>query len=316
MPKRIFIFVLALPLLAAGCSKESNAARADAPAPKAAPRAEAKPPLSAEEAARLLPGFPMQDVPPTMRRALVTMAEDEFVFDGSPFTLAGCVRDDRPCKDEALRGLSLLHRLMQAGAKENEALAAYNRYYGSFKERNEVDISGASCMGPEGAAITLVEFSDFSCPYCDAARPILKAAMAGRDDVRLCFMQFPLPGHPHSLSAAQATIFAAKHGKFWQLHDLIFDNQRRLSDATIRSLVEQVGLDTKALAAAVMSGELAAEVEKQKNEGLRLGVQGTPSIFVNGRRYELPLRPDFLQLTFDDELRWKQNGAKWSRAEP
>jgi len=314
MHTRTYIFAIALSVLALGCNEPKAAARPETPPPAPTPRVEPKAPISAEEAARLLPGFPMDKVPAQLRGTLVKLAEDEFVFDGSPFTLAGCLRDDRPCKAEAMRGLELLWRLLEAGARDDEALATYGRYYGSFEKRNEIDLSGAVCMGPEGAPITLVEFSDFSCPYCNAARPILKAAMAGRDDVRLCFMQFPLPGHPHSMSAAQATAFAARHGKFWQLHDLIFDNQRKLSDATIRSLVEQVGLDVKALVAAVQSGELAAEVEKQKNEGLRLGVQGTPTIFVNGRKFELPLRPDFLQLTFDDELRWKQNGATWSRA--
>ncbi len=314
MRKPIHLLILALPLLAWSCSKESGTAKAEAPV--RAPKAEVQTPLSLEEASRLLPGFPMEEVPAHLRRAFVSMAEDEFVFDGSPFTLAGCLRDDRPCKEEAKRGLSLLLRLLQAGARENEALAAYNRYYGSFDKRSEIDLEGAACMGPEDAAVTLVEFSDFECPYCDAARPILKAAMAGRDDVRLCFMQFPLPGHPHSMSAAQATVFAHKHGKFWELHDLIFDNQRRLSDATIRSLVEQAGLDMKALMAEIQSGELAAVVEKQKNEGLRLGVQGTPTIFVNGRRFELPLRAEFMQLTVEDELRWSKNGARWSRAEP
>lgn len=314
MPKRIFIFVLALCLPALACSKESGTARAAPPA--ADPPKEVQAPLSEEEAARLLPGFPMKDVPPPMRRSLVSMAEDEFVFDGTPSTLAGCLRDDRPCKEEAIRGISLLLRLTQAGARESEALAAYNRYYGSFGERQEIEVEEAACIGPSDAAVTLVEFSDFSCPYCNAARPILKEAMAGRSDVRLCFLQFPLPGNPHSMSAAQATVFAGRHGKFWQLHDLIFDNQRQLSDATIRSLVERTGLDMQALAGAIQSGELAKEVEKQKNLGLRLGVQGTPTIFVNGRKYELPLRPDFLRLTIDDELRWKNNGAKWSRAEP
>lgn len=317
MRKRIHIAFLVLPLLALACSQESGTAKAaPQPTPSPAPKAEARRPISEEEAARLLPGFPVQDVPAQFRQTLVSMAEDEFVFDGSPFTLAGCLRDDRPCKEEAIRGLSLLLRLLQAGARENEALAAYNRYYGSFRNRSEIDLSGAACTGPEDAAVTLVEFSDFECPYCDAARPILKSAMAGRSDVRLCFMHFPLPGHAHAMSAAQATVFAQRHGKFWQLHDLLFDNQRRLSDSTIRSLVEQVGLDTKALVEAIRSGELAAVVDKQKSEGVKLGVQGTPTIFINGRKLELPLRADFLQLTLDDELRWKSNGSTWSRAEP
>lgn len=317
MRKRIHIAFLVLPLLALACSQESGTAKAaPQPTPSPAPKAEARRPISEEEAARLLPGFPVQDVPAQFRQTLVSMAEDEFVFDGSPFTLAGCLRDDRPCKEEAIRGLSLLLRLLQAGARESEALATYNRYYNSFASRSEIDLSGAACTGPENAAVTLVEFSDFECPYCDAARPLLKAAIAGRNDVRLCFMHFPLPGHPHAMSAAQAAIFAHRHGKFWEMHDLLFDNQRRLSDSLIRSLVEQVGLETKALVEAVKTGELAQLVDRHRNEGLRLGVQGTPTIFINGRKLELPLTAEFLQLTLDDEIRWRANGSSFRRAEP
>jgi len=312
MRKRTYIALLVLPLLGLACDRDSNTARA-APPPTPTPAAERT--LSEEETARLLPGFPVHQVPARLRQTLVSMAEDELVHDGSPFTLAGCLRDNRPCKEEALRGLSLLLRLLQAGARESEALATYNRYYNSFGNRSEIDLSGAACTGPENAAVTLVEFSDFECPYCEAARPVLKAAMAGRDDIRLCFMHFPLPGHPHAMSAAQAAVFAHRHGKFWELHDLLFDNQRRLSDAAIRSMVEQVGLDTKALIEGVKTGELAQIVDRHRNEGLRLGVQGTPAIFINGRRLELPLTAEFLQLTLDDEIRWRANGSSFRRAE-
>lgn len=315
MRKRIHIGLLVLLLLGFACDRDGNTARAaPPPTPKPSPAVERT--LSEEETARLLPGFPVHQIPARLRQALVSMAEDELVHDGSPFTLAGCLRDDRPCKEEAIRGLSLLLRLLQAGARESEALATYNRYYNSFASRSEIDLSGAACTGPENAAVTLVEFSDFECPYCDAARPLLKAAIAGRNDVRLCFMHFPLPGHPHAMSAAQAAIFAHRHGKFWEMHDLLFDNQRRLSDSLIRSLVEQVGLETKALVEAVKTGELAQLVDRHRNEGLRLGVQGTPTIFINGRKLELPLTAEFLQLTLDDEIRWRANGSSFRRAEP
>lgn len=311
--------LFALATLAMGCSENGTSAQAT-PAPPAAQTAaraqEAPRAVSLEEATQSLPGYPMDGVPAHLRGRLIAVAEDEFVYDGSPFTLAGCLRDDRPCKEPALRGLGLLQRFMQAGAKDSEALATYNRYYQSFNQRQDIDLSTAACKGPTDAPITVVEFSDFECPYCDLARPILQGVVEQRDDTRLCFMHFPLPGHSHAMSAAQATAFAKRHGKFWELHDLIFDNQRRLSDSTIRSLVERAGLDPKALVAAVRSGELAAEVDAQKAEGQRLGIQGTPSIFVNGRKLELPLTPEFLQFTADDERRWQSNGGSWTKKAP
>jgi hypothetical protein len=311
--------LLALATLAMGCTENGTAAKAtpaSAPPQAIAEALEAPRAVSQEEATRSLPGFPMGEVPAHLRGKLISVAEDEFVYDGSPFTLAGCIRDDRPCKEPAVRGLGLLLRFMKAGAKESEALATYNRYYQSFHQRQRIDLSTAACMGPSDAPVTLVEFSDFECPYCDLARPILKGVVEQRSDTRLCFMHFPLPGHDHAMSAAQATAFAKRHGKFWELHDLIFENQRRLSDQTIRSLVDRVGLDSKAFLAAIRSGELAAEVDGQKAEGQRLGIQGTPSIFVNGRKLEVPMSPEMLQFTVDDELRWTSNGGSWNKKAP
>lgn len=269
--------------------------------------------MSVEEASERLPGFPVAELPGPMRRQLVELAEDEFVFDGSPFTLAGCLRGDRPCKDNAVRGLALIARFLQAGASSAEALQAYNVYYRSFDaaQRANFDLSEAACKGPDDAPLQVVEFSDFECPFCNSARGVLESLLA-RGDVRLCFMHFPLPGHDHSMSAAQAAVFAQRHGKFWELHDRIFDNQRRLSTQVIRQLVREVGLDVDELARAVGSGELTAIVERQKAQGERLGIPGTPAVFVNGRQLSMGLSPEMLQLTLADERTWLQRGRSWT----
>lgn len=314
---RTYSLLFVLVLLALGCDRGSGSAKAAPVAPSVGSKpTEIARPMSDEEAARSLPGFPMKDVPPQLRGKLISLAEDEFVFDGSPFTLAGCIRDDRPCKENAVRGLTLIYGFISAGAKDSDALAAYNRYYRSFQNRSTIDLSQAACMGPADAKVTVVEFSDFECPYCDAARPMLKGLVRPGGDTRLCFMHFPLPGHAHSMSAAQATVFAHRHGKFWELHDLLFDNQRRLSDQTIKALVDRVGLDSKKMVASILDGELAAVVDRQKSEGQRLGIHGTPSIFVNGRKLEVPMSAEILRFTVEDELRWLSNGGKWNRSAP
>jgi len=312
--RKLTIVLFALSLVAASCAREGTRGTPVRAEPSAAPStpAAARPAArSAEELAAALPGFPMESVPAYLRDTLVEAAQDEFVFDGSPYTLAGCLRENYACKDNALRGLSLLASYLRAGAGRSEALTAYNRYYRSFEkaQRQTIDTSTAACRGPEDAPLQLVEFSDFECPHCAAVRPLLEGIVAERKDVRLCFMHFPLPMHSNASSAAQATVFAARHGKFWELHDKIFENQQRLSVDVIKQLVAQVGLDPQALVKAVAADELSPVVEKQKAEGQRLGIQGTPSIYVNGRKLEPPLTPELLRFTLDDELRWSAGGG-------
>ncbi len=314
----ISLLSLALPLLATSCVREDAQAATSAPAKAALPAQEAKAPaapsMSAEEAAAALPGYPMEGMPTFLRDGIIAASQDEFVFDGSPYTLAGCIKQNYSCKENAIRGLNLLATMMNAGASRSEALTSYSRYYRSFDpaQRQTIDTAGAACRGPADAKVKIVEFSDFECPHCAAARPLLEQLVAQHRDVQLCFMHFPLPMHTNASSAAQATSFAQRHGKFWELHDKIFENQQRLSPALIKQLVQEVGLDPKALVRAVEADELSPIVDKQKAEGVRLGIQGTPSIYMNGRKLELPLMPALLRFTIEDELRWTANGGKWT----
>lgn len=261
-----------------------------------------------------VPGFPLQEVPPYVRADLVAAAQDEFVYDGSPSTLAGCLKDELPCKDHAIRGMTMIASELAGGATRAEALAAYNRYFGSFPEekRARIDLSTAPCKGPEGAPITIVEFADFQCAHCAAARPMLAELVRSRPDVRVCFKHFPLPAHPLAMSAAQAAVFAHGKGSFWQVHDLLFENQQRLSNEEIKRIVTSAGLSAAELVQAVAADQLAPVVEKDKAEGEKLGVEGTPTLFVNGRSLGFGLTPDLLLFTIGDELEWKSNGGKWS----
>lgn len=270
--------------------------------------------MSLEQAKAELPGFPVENLPPYLRGELVAAAQDEFVFDGSPYTLAGCIKEAKPCKDHAIRGLTLVANALASGASRTEALTTYTRYYDSFdkKNRKQIDLSEAPCRGPADAKVTLAEFSDFECPHCAAARPVLEAEVAQNPNVRLCFKHFPLPGHSNAMSAAQATVFAQRHGKFWELHDLLFENQQSLSPQKIKDLTAQVGLDPNALVQAVQKDELTAPVEKSREEGRKLGIMGTPTIYVNGRQLALPLSPELLRFTIEDELEWQSHGGKWA----
>lgn len=270
--------------------------------------------MSLEEAQSELPGFPVAELPAYLRGPLVQLAKDEFVYDGSPFTLAGCIKENKPCKRHAMRGLTLIADQLAAGVPPSEALANYNRYYQSFeaKHRQAIDLSDSPCRGPADAPVTLVEFADYECPHCGAAAPVLEQVLQSDSRVRLCFKHFPLRTGSNAYAAAQAATYAHRHGKFWELHHRIFQNQMRLSPSLIRELVQSVGLDPQGLVRAVESGELSEVVDRQKEQGRALGITGTPTVFVNGRKHVLPLSPELLRFTIEDEVEWQAHGGKWA----
>lgn len=140
-------------------------------------------------------------------------------------------------------------------------------------------------MGPVDAALEIVEFSDFQCPYCAQALPVLKALVASHPDaVRLVFRHYPLPMHEHAARAAQAALEAGRQGAFWPYHDILFENQAALADAELVRLAGELGLDAAAVEAALSEGTHQARMHEDMELGMALGVTGTPTFFVNGYR--------------------------------
>jgi len=142
-------------------------------------------------------------------------------------------------------------------------------------------------QGPRDARVVLVEYGDFECQYCGEAYPELKAVQKAMGD-GLCFVfrHFPLSqAHPHAERAAEFAEAAATIGRFWEMHDLLYENQQALDDPSLALYADQLGMDRKLIDAA-LSGEFAARVRRDFRSGVRSGVNGTPSLFVNGERYE------------------------------
>jgi len=145
-------------------------------------------------------------------------------------------------------------------------------------------------QGDAQASITLVEYGDYECPHCGAAYPIVKRVQKhfGKR-LRFVFRNFPLvQAHPNAQSAAEAAEFAAAHGKFWEMHDAIYENQRELSMDFLLRVGEKLGLDARALAKALKSEEYAEKVRSDFLGGVRSGVNGTPTFFINNHRHDGP----------------------------
>jgi len=142
--------------------------------------------------------------------------------------------------------------------------------------------------GPNDAPVTLVEYGDFECPHCGEAYPILKSIQAHLgDQLRFVYRHFPLTqSHPHAQMAAEAAEAASEQGKFWEMHSLLFENQDRFSLDTFVELAARLGIDPDWFQQALEDGRFAGRVIADFNTGVRSGVNGTPTFFINGERYD------------------------------
>jgi protein-disulfide isomerase len=143
-------------------------------------------------------------------------------------------------------------------------------------------------QGSADAKYTLVEYGDYECPHCGHAYPIVKRVQKhfGKK-LRFVFRNFPLAEmHPHAESAAESAEFAGAQGKFWEMHDALFENQEELSGALYLKLAQQIGLSPQDLRAAVEQREYLPRVKEDFTGGVRSGVNGTPTFFINGKRHD------------------------------
>jgi len=151
-------------------------------------------------------------------------------------------------------------------------------------------------MGPADAPITLVEYGDFQCPYCGAAYPIVKQVRAHLGErVRFAFRNFPLTRiHQHAEHAAEAAEAAAAQGAFWQMHDRLFERQFALDDEHLLEYAAELGLDADRLGGELAAGTHRRRVRDDFLSGVKSGVNGTPTFFINGARHNGSYEADTL----------------------
>jgi protein-disulfide isomerase len=149
-----------------------------------------------------------------------------------------------------------------------------------------IPVGTSPAKGPDTAKVTIVEFSDYQCPFCGQAETLVNQVVeAYPKDVRLVFKQFPLTSiHPQAMPASKAALAAGRQGKFWEMHKLIFENQRALSPEKFTEFAETLQLDVPQFQKDMESPEVAAQITREMQEAKAADVTGTPTIFVNGKR--------------------------------
>ena len=160
---------------------------------------------------------------------------------------------------------------------------------------------GGPIRGDEKAKLTVCEFSDFQCPHCKAAEPILKKLLDDyKGRVRLQFKNFPLSNHPDAKNAAAAEVAAGYQGKFWPMHDRLFEHQDKMSAADVERDARDLKLDLQKWSADLPAA--AASVDADRAEGMTLKIDHTPTIYIGEREYRGPLRYEYLKDWVDEEL--------------
>jgi protein-disulfide isomerase len=173
-------------------------------------------------------------------------------------------------------------------------------------KQQAIAAADAPAFGPADSKVTIVEFSDFQCPFCSkAATAVHELKTKYGTKVHFVFRQFPLSFHQNAHLAAEASLAAHAQGKFWEYHDKVFENQKALERDALEKYAKEVGLKLEPFKKALDSKEFAAKVDADAKLGSEVAVQGTPTMFINGKRVQNPTDTAAVSKMIDDALAGK-----------
>ncbi|MFN0101252.1 MAG: DsbA family protein [Bryobacteraceae bacterium] len=270
------------------------------------------PPPSNWQSAVTLPGVEMKGLTPAQQKLALTALRESTCPCGCPMNLAQCRVEDPACSQSK----TLANLTVEAAAAGQDAVQIRKTLAesplvkaGAQRDRLLLDpvsinILGAPFKGPANAKITIIEFSDFQCPFCVKAIPQLDAVLkAFPNDVRLVYKQFPLDSHSQAALAARASLAAHAQGKFWPLHDKMYANSRAINRETVLAWSKEIGLEIDKFTKSFDDPETQAAVNRDLADGSRAGVNATPTIYINGKKYQGALDPAKLLPVIANELK-------------
>lgn len=213
-------------------------------------------------------------------------------------SIAQCVLEKRRCRS-CLSAAAAIAKSVREGMAAEQIENLYKQRFDATTAK-AIPIEGSPSRGPDTAPVTIVEFADFECPFCQRMAPKLDEIWENRKaSVRFVYKFMPLAMHPHSEIAARAAIAAQAQGKFWEMHHELFANAARLEDSDLRGYARAIGLDVDRFVADMSSPKTTARLAADSQLAEELGVNATPTIFVNGREYDSKLD---LAEWIDDEI--------------
>ncbi len=236
-----------------------------------------------------LPGIDWQGLTGVRRTAALKLVRGEACACGCDMKIAECRMKDHSCATS--RKLANAVVKGELAGKTDAAIRADLKKIATeppavLDDPVKISTTGDPVRGPENARVTIVEFSDFQCPFCSKAVSETKALMRQfPKDVKLVFKQFPLDDHAQAEFGAEAALAAQAQGKFWEMHDLLYAGYPNLSRTRVMGYATKLGLDVKRFTAELNSHKYKARVQAEEQEGEEAGVGGTPTFFINGKKF-------------------------------
>jgi protein-disulfide isomerase len=271
------ILLACLPALGLGCGQGTKAGSTANPSEVAV----------SEERIERIPGVDISQLTETETETWISMVNEQLSPCGDPRSVARCATEAKKCR-ACQPAAAYLTRLVTEGYDKQ---TIRTHYTGRFGKQGKIEFSpeGVHVLGAPLAPVTIVEFSDFQCPYCGAVHPdLVRLVREFEGQIKLVFKQFPLTAHARAMPAARAAEAAGLQGKFFEMHDLLFEHQHELEDADLERYANMLGLDVDRFKADAAGSAVQSRIDADRKEGERLAIEGTPTMYINGRLLREP----------------------------
>lgn len=247
------------------------------------------------------PGIDIGKLDDFERKVFFRVVNHESSACGKGHSLIYSVKHDPSCR-ASFYAVRYVAHLVDSGFTDSEIAEKLDKRFRAPR-MPRIDVAAAPSKGTGSGRVTVVEFVDYECPHCKHAQTVMRQVIEEYPaDVRLYFKHFPLSAHTNARLAAEAAVAAQKQGKFWPYNDKVWANSENLTPALLEKLAKEAGLDVARWRSDRDSEAAKARVDADRNEGLQLGINATPSIYINGRKYDDPLEIASLKDWIDEEL--------------
>ena len=247
------------------------------------------------------PGIDISKLDEFERKVFFRVINREPSACGKGHSLIDSVKHDSGCR-ASFYAVRYVEHLVDSGFTDSEISDKLEMRFHAPRH-TPIDVSAAPMKGNAAGRVTVVEFVDYECPHCKHAQPLMRQLVEEYpNDVKVYFKQFPLSSHTNARLAAECAVAAQKQGKFWPLNEKIWANSENLTAAVLEKSAKEVGLDVARWRHDRDSDEVKGRVEKDRAEGINLGINATPTIYINGRKYDDPLEIASLRDWVDEEL--------------
>jgi len=281
------VLLISLGAISPACTRKSvevSGAQASAPSAAIPGEAAAAPAGAAKEDTEAPAGLDISKLDELERKVFFRIVNHEASVCGKGHSLIFSVKNDKSCR-KSHYAIRYVLRLVSGGYTDSEVEKALEERYRKV-ELKTIDTANSPVKGNANAPVKLVEFVDYECPHCRLVQPVFKQIVEEfKTDVSVTLKHYPLGQHTNARLAAAAAVAAHKQGKFWPFSDKIWDNADSITKSKLEQLAGEVGLDLERFRKDLDDPASADAVQKDKDEGGRLGIRSTPTIYINGQLY-------------------------------